>query len=315
MPQDNNQPAANPQDVPSLQGWPLDNFIFISDSLKGFKFGDEFNADLYKAMAKPNNPTFELSRDFNLPQFEALRDVNMSIPKEPVRYILRFDQIETEKGKMHVLSQIEASLLKNDKPEVSATFRVFQKTGFNAFQMRNLLQGRIVAHNRRSMRGKIYLAYSKLDLIAPKDDSGNTKLNSVPAFRQDYDAAKLLGKVLPNNYTQQDKDEIGRRLDNGDIVPLAKRAVGGNLDVIHLYADQQQDALMVIDKNGEVRKITAPTMEVIRSKDQNTSQTHQQGKSNTAGGDDKLTKAAQAAQQMEGVQNPPPGTRQRPKAA
>jgi hypothetical protein len=315
MPQDNNQPTAAKSETPRLEGWPLENFSYITDSLKGFKFGEAYNNEIYDAMAK-GLPKFEISRDFNLPQFEGVRDVNMSIPKEPVRYNLRFDQIDTESGKMHVLSQIDASLLKEGKADVSATFRVFQKTGFNAIQMRNLLQGRTVAHNRRSMRtGKPYLAYTKLDLTASKDEYGNTQLNSVPAFRQDYDAAKLLGKVLPNNYTQQDIENVGRRLDNGDIVPIAKRGAGGNLDVFHLFAAPQDDALMAVDKNGEVRKYTAPTMEVIRGQDQTTGQQQQQGKSNNASGDDKLNKAAQAAQQMEGAQNNPTGARQRPRAA
>jgi hypothetical protein len=315
MPQDNNQPATAQSETPRLEGWPLENFSYITDSLKGFKFGEAYNNEIYDAMAKGLSK-FELSRDFNLPQFQAVWDANMSIPKEPVRYNLRFEQIDTERGKMHVLSQIDASLLKDGKPDISATFRVFQKTGFTAIQMRNLLHDRTVSHNRRSMKsGNIYLAYTKLDLSAPKDEYGNTHLKSVPAFRQEYDTAKLLGKVLPNNYTRQDKEDIGRRLNNGDIVPIAKRGAGGNLDVLHLFAAPQEDALMAIDKNGEVRMYTVPSMEVIRSQDQSTSQQQQQTKGETVAGKENLTRAAEAAQKMDGAQNKTTETRRRPRAA
>jgi len=297
MAQENNQPIAPQAELPKLEGWPLENFSYIIDSLKGFKLGDAYNNDIYDAMRK-GLPTFEVSRDFNVPQFEAMRDVNMSVPKEPVRYNLRFDQIDTEQGKMHVLSQIDASLLKDGKPDVSATFRVFQKTGFTAHQMRNLLHERTVAHTRRSIRtGKPYLAYTRLDITAPKDDYGNSQLDSIPAFRQDYDGAKLLGKVLPNNYTQQDKEDIGRRLNNGDIVPIAKRGAGNNLEVFHLYAAPHEDSLMMIDKNGELKKITAPAMEVIPN-DQTQRQQRQQGNSEAVGDPKDLDKGAKTAQQM-----------------
>ena len=314
MAQENNQPATAQADLPRLEGWPLENFSYIIDSLKGFKLGEAFNNEIYDAIRK-GLPNFEVSRDFNVPQFEAMRDVNMTVPKEPVRYNLRFDQIDTERGKMHVLSQIEASLLKDGKPELSATFRVFQKTGFTAHQMRNLLHDRTVAHTRRSMRtGKPYLAYTRLNTNAPKDEYGNSQLDSVPAFRQDYDAAKLLGKVLPNNYTQQDKEDIGRRLNNGDIVPVPKRGAGGNLEVFHLYAAPQEDALMMIDKNGEVKKITAPAMEIIRN-DQGLKQENQQGHGENAANHQNLNKAAEAAQKMKEAEETPNGNRRRPRAA
>ena len=314
MPQENNQPSTPQGELPRLEGWPLENFSYITDSLKGFKLGEAYNNEIYDAMRK-GLPNFEVSRDFNVPQFEAMKDVNMSVPKEPVRYNLRFEQIDTERGKMHVLSQIDASLLKDGKPEVSATFRVFQKTGFTAHQMRNLLHDRTVAHTRRSMRtGKPYQAYTKLNLNTPKDEYGNSQLDSVPAFRQDYDAAKLLGKVLPNNYTQQDKEDIGRRLNNGDIVPIAKRGTGGVPEVFHLYAAPQEDALMMIDKNGELKKITAPAMEVIRN-DQNIGQQKQQGHGEPGDNNESLNKGANTAQKMNEAQENSNGNRRRPRAA
>lgn len=297
MAQEHNQPPTAQAELPSLEGWPLENFSYIIDSLKGFKLGEAYNNDIYDAIRK-DLPNFEVSRDFNVPQFEAMRDVNMSVPKEPVRYNLRFEQIDTERGKMHVLSQIEASLLKDGKPEVSGTFRVFQKTGFTAHQMRNLLHDRTVAHMRRSMRtGKPYLAYTRLNINGPKDEYGNSQLDSVPAFRQDYDGAKLLSKVLPNNYTQQDKEDIGRRLNNGDIVPIPKRGAGSNLEVFHLYAAPHEDALMMIDKNGEVNRITAPAMEIIRN-DQTQKQQNQQGFGEDAANRQNLDKGAKAAKKM-----------------
>lgn len=314
MAQENNQPHTPQTELPKLEGWPLENFSYIIDSLKGFKLGDAYNNEIYDAMRK-GLPTFEVSRDFNVPQFEGVRDVNMSVPKEPIRYNLRFDQIDTDQGKMHVLSQIDASLLKDGKPDVSATFRVFQKTGFTAHQMRNLLHERTVAHTRRSMRtGQPYLAYTRLNITAPKDDYGNSQLDSIPAFRQDYDGAKLLSKVLPNNYTQQDKEGIGRRLNNGDIVPIAKRGAANNLEVFHLYAAPHEDALMMIDKNGELKKITAPSMEIIRN-DQSLKQQKQQNQGGLTSNQQNLDKGAEAAQKMAEAQDNPNGNRRRPRAA
>ena len=312
MPQENNQPPTQQTELPKLEGWQLDNFIFITDSLKGFKLGEAFNDAIYDGMRKGLS-NFEVSRDFNMPQFEAVRDVNMSIPKEPVRFNLRLEQIETEAGKMHVLSKIDASLLKDGKPEVSATFRVYKKSGFTSGQMRNLLHDRTVAHNRISMKGNQYLAYTKLNIDGPRDEYGNSQLNSVPAFRQEYDAAKLLGKVLPNNYSQKEIEDVGRRLNNGDIVPIAKRGVGGSLEVSHLYSAPQEDALMMIDKNGEVKKITAPAMEVIRN-DQSQSQQNRQGQGEDPSTKQDLGKGADVAKSMAESEDKPNNTRQRRRA-
>ena len=313
MPQDNNQPTSTQQETSRLQGWPLDNFIFIAESLKIFKFGEEFNNEVYQGIAK-DLPQFELARNFNLPKAEAVQDLNTMFEKEPVRFTLRFEKIDTDAGKMHVLKQIEASLLKDNKPAASATFRVFQKTGFTASQMRNLLHDRTVTHQRISQKtSKPYTAYTKVNLSAPKDDKGNSQLVSVPSFRQEFDLAKLLGKAsLPGNFTQENINDLGRRLGNGDIVPIGKRGAGGATEIFYLFAAPQDDALMNIDKNGEIRKITAPTMEVIKD-DQTMSQ--QQSQEQPLSNGKNVGKAAETASKMEEAPNSGQTQGKRTKAA
>jgi hypothetical protein len=175
---------------------------------------------------------------------------------------------------------------------------VFQKTGFTAQQMGNLHHGRTVTHTKRSIRsGKLWHAYTKLNLWAPKDKYGNSRVDTVPAFRQYCDCAKLLSKVLPNNYSQQDFENIDRRLNNGDIVPIPKRGAKGTLEVFDLYVAPNEEALMTIDKNGEAKKITAPTTEMIRN-DQSQMLQSQQSRSETAGNEQSHDKGAEAAQKM-----------------
>lgn len=305
MAQDNNQPSTTEQGTTRLQGWPLENYSFTADSLENtFKLGPVFNDDLYKAMKEGKT------------EFDFAADIKMKDTGEWIRVNPRFEEIETQKGKMIVVQGIRASLLDDkDKPTVSHDFQVFGKNGFDANQMRNALEGRSVRHFRKSQNDNVYPAYLQLDLTGPKDEHGNFKQVITPEFRlKDYDPAALLSQVgLPKNYDKKALENLNKRLENGDLVPIPKRGSNNQLEVFHLFAMPEKSALATIDEKGELKLYKVQQIEGVRRINQQSNQESSQGQ--TGGSKEDMDKASKLQQQMAETKGKEQAAGKRPKAA
>lgn len=277
MAQDNNQPAGEEKSGARLQGFDLQNFIFMAETLeKKFMLGDVFTKDLYAALARGE-------KEFDLTNIVAMNDTGKLVQFKP-----EFGQVESrEHGQMTSLLGIRSTLLDKDaqpiqvtmpenkeKVDLSQYYRVFMKTGFTANEMRNSLEGRSVLFMAENKQRVSYPAYDRLNFSA-QTDSGNFKRIVTPESRLDLDIPLLLSKAgIPRDWDEKSINEKIKQLQSGEMISTFKRK-GGEIETTKLYLVPHENALAAIRPGGHLEMIQAPKIQVSRyipEPKQNTSQ-------------------------------------------
>ena len=296
MPQDNNQP-----NTASLDKDQLKNFTFITETLEKLGMGKVFDQVLRTGMLA-GDPVIEKAAKFT---FEN--------PDGMARVTPRFERTEGDLGgHFYLLKGFRESLLdKEGKETVSQFLPVFKKTGFTVEEGRNLLEGRAVLNRVFPMDGDPYTRYTRIN-FDEKTENGNFKLDNRNAANLDFDLAKGLSAIpFARSLTQQEKEDVGRKLEKGYEHIFQKRGPNNSFERMRLYAIPHEGQLATVDSNGELKTYPANrvNMRAVGVLEETSQQT--QGQPDRKN----LDKAAETAQKMEEGQGKDQKPGQRKKAA
>lgn len=202
-------------------------------------------------------------------------------------------------GHFYLLKGYRESLLdKEGKETVSQFLPVFKKACFTVEEGRNLLEGRAVLNRVFPQDGDPFIRYTRIN-FDEKTENGNFKLDNRNAANLDFDLAKGLSAIpFARILTQQEKEDIGRKLEKGYEHIFQKRGPNNSFERMRLYAVPHEGLLTTVDSNGEQKTYPANrvNMRAVGVLEETSQQTQVQQNS----GKD-LGKAAETAHKMEGA--------------
>ncbi len=176
-----------------------------------------------------------------------------------MKYELKFDK----SGEMYYLNAINAELKKPNAEPIKNEFRLYNQRGFNADQMKNLLEGRSVYRyfiNKEKQRVGVW---SHLDFNTT-NENGNPLLRQSYENSMNFNLASALS-ALPNfNATQQEKEILMKSLQDGDLTSISLKR-GGVREIIYLEAAPHKNMLVAYNSNMEKIELTRSTMHVVQN--------------------------------------------------
>ena len=215
-----------------------ENLSYLVNTLEILKFEALANGPLETAM--------KLGKErFNL-------KANIHEPDDTTDFNVKFSKKETtpgELGEYYFLNGIDTTHVQRGKEPVQYEFTVFAQRGYNAYQMRNLMQGRSVYSTYYDNKnGRQVELYRRIDFTA-KDENGKYIMRTHYPENNGFSMENEL-KKLPLITNEEDFKKMVERLKDGErVTAIAKQ--GMNRERVFLEARPHNGNIAVFNERGE----------------------------------------------------------------
>jgi len=213
-----------------------ENYSFLARAVGKLGFEDTLNGPLRTKMEE-GQPSFELKAKVNHGKDNMIHELQFERKKESGYYFLQSQNV---------------TLINENKEELKQRFPFFNQTGFNNDETYNLMMGRPV-RNRISKEGQEIIRWTYLDLKAPRNDKGNIVFRNPREADLNFSLAKAVNNLPLQNIGQEEKENILKGLQQGNLMEVTLR-LNGRLEKVHLQADPIYNRVLVF--NSQMEKIT-----------------------------------------------------------
>lgn len=155
-----------------------------------------------------------------------------------------------EKDRLYFANRIVGEFQKNgEKTSYKHTFGLYKQYGFNADEMKNLLNKNFV-HVEYKKDNRFEGAWKCID-FGWTNEQGEHRMKTIRDSNIAWDIVKDISKIpFSNSVSQDDKEGILKKLYAGDHVPVFVK-VNGNKELCTLRANPRNVHLELYNKNGD----------------------------------------------------------------
>jgi hypothetical protein len=228
-----------------------ENYVYLTERFAALGFSNVYNSALQTAM-KLDLPKFDLSarelkKNGDEFIFKATIEKGKNAPsgKDSYYYINRFDVSLQKPGNELIREQ---------------SFGLYMQKGFNAVQMRSLMNSRYV-HGNYKKDDEVIPRWQYVDFSVKKED-GNHPLKSIYDRNIDFDVVQLISALPHIAATQQAKENMVRSLYNGEYAAATIR-VNGQTENVFLLANPKATEIEIYNSQGNRINLTNNSMELI----------------------------------------------------
>ncbi|TXJ28989.1 MAG: hypothetical protein E6Q24_04745 [Chitinophagaceae bacterium] len=225
------------------------NYQYLSDSMEKMGFGNVLNNALKTKL--------ELGFD----EFELKAKTRFGT--DVVQYDLKFQKGKSPDVEEHYLflNRVKTTLTKQNGKTMTQEFPLFKQNDYTKEQMYNMLENRPIYKIFRKDGEKIG-RWVKLD-FNNKDENGNASIRPYYDNVTNFSLEREIGKLNLYFANRQEKEDMIRDLQNGELVAVSIRTKGKNEDAYVSVAPQIGGLILFNSEMKEVKRTDCSNVELV----------------------------------------------------
>lgn len=222
-----------------------ENYSFLARSLGKLGFEDTLNGALRRKMEE-GQPSFELKAKISHGKDDMVHELQFEKKKDSGYYFLQSQNV---------------TLINENREELKQRFPFFNQTGFNNDETYNLMKGRAVRNSIRK-EGQEITRWTYLDLKAPRNEKGNIVFRNPREADLNFSLVKSLNNLPTQTLSQEEKENILKGLQQGNIMEVTLR-LNGRPEKVNLQADPVYNRILVFNSQMEKINLSNSKIQVL----------------------------------------------------